>query len=110
MEKPGDAQEPGTGLGTKKKERGLTLSELKYTRICELCGKKMENVGRRRQFCDSCLAEKRRVQDRKKNQLKNQKKDRRHLEGASIEEVCRLADAAGMSYGVYVAKNERCTG
>lgn len=86
------------------------MSELKYTRICELCGKKMENVGRRRQFCDSCLAEKRRVQDRKKNQLKNQKKDRRHLEGASIEEVCRLADAAGMSYGVYVAKNERCIG
>ena len=96
------AKEPQP-LGSRSGKRG-------YIRICVICGKQLRGVGRRTKYCPDCRAEvnstKSRERSRRRRAFELEQKARAarpQYTGPSVREVAAQADAAGMTYGQYVA-------
>lgn len=89
-----------------------------YTRICKMCGVRMENVGASRMFCDTCI--------RRRDNLAHQEKERqtrvqkaeevplpkrtpykKPTKENTLESVCARARAAGRTYGQQVEYERR---
>ena len=83
------AKEPQP-LGSRSGKRG-------YIRICVRCGVTLYGVGRRAMYCPECrrivLNEKARERERTKHPAPS----------PDVREIAAQADAAGMTYGQYVA-------
>ena len=98
------AKEPQP-LGSRSGKRG-------YVRICVVCGKQLLGVGRRTKYCPDCRAEvnrtKSRERYRQRKELERQQRDnaRRTYTGPSVHDMAAQADAAGMTYGQYVARHK----
>ncbi|MGN0983331.1 MAG: hypothetical protein ACI4OI_00695 [Gemmiger sp.] len=79
---------------------------------CEVRGELMIGVDGRKKFCPECLAARIRESNNVSARARyvRRKPPRRspaqRREGMSIEQINQLADAAGLTYGQYVAKNQ----
>lgn len=79
-------------------------------KVCQDCGKTFIGVSRKK-YCFDCL-NKRDVERRKADKLKQRERSRISKEceseqkpkGMTLSDVAKLANAAGMSYGEYVAR------
>lgn len=82
-------------LGSRSGKRG-------YIRTCVRCGKQLLGVGRSTKYCLEC---RRIVAIEKSRQRERLKRERaRHPAPATdVREIAAQADAAGMTYGQYVA-------
>lgn len=82
---------------------GSTSGKRGYIRVCVRCGVTMYGVGRRAMYCPEC---RRIVANEKSRQRKRLKRERarRAPTGPDVREVAAQADAAGMTYGQYVAR------
>lgn len=82
-----------------------------YTRVCVDCGAVLLQCGHTKKLCPDCAAARARLQvaralsntDSARRRLRQRELDARRKSPESLDEVCRAADAAGMSYGTYVA-------
>ena len=99
------AKEPQP-LGSRSGKRG-------YIRICVVCGKRLQGVGRRTMYCPECRAEvirtKSRERSRRRRAFELEQKARAArppYTGPSVHDIAAQADAAGMSYGQYVARHK----
>ena len=99
------AKEPQP-LGSRSGKRG-------YIRICTICGKRLQGVGRRTKYCPECRAEVNRTKSRERSRIRKAfeleqkaRAARPQYTGPSVREVAAQADAAGMSYGQYVARHK----
>lgn len=86
------------------------------TRVCEDCGKVMHNVYHAKRFCPECAEERRRGRAaawwashsdeirslRPKEETAAQRKRNAEERDAAFRADCRAADAAGLSYGMYM--------
>lgn len=70
---------------------GSTSGKRGYIRICVVCGKQLRGVGCRTKYCPECRHE------------RENKKARHPAPAPDVREIAAQADAAGMSYGQYVA-------
>ena len=70
-----------------------------YIRTCVRCGIALYGVGRRAMYCPEC----RRIVSNEKS--RQRERARRPPTGPDVLEVAAQADAAGMTYGQYVARN-----
>lgn len=82
-------------LGSRSGKRG-------YIRICVRCGKQLLGVGRSAKYCPECRRITAIEKSRQRERLKRERA-RRPPTGPDVREVAAKADAAGMSYGQYVA-------
>ena len=82
---------------------GSTSGKRGYIRVCVRCGVTLYGVGRRAMYCPEC---RRIVANEKSRQRERLKRERaRHSPtGPDVREVAAQADAAGMTYGQYVAR------
>ena len=82
-------------LGSRSDKRG-------YIRICVVCGKQLLGVGRSAKYCPECRRER---ENKKARERARRQRDRaRHPAPApDVREIAAQADAAGMTYGQYVA-------
>ena len=95
------AKEPQP-LGSRSGKRG-------YIRICVICGKQLRGVGRRTKYCPDCRAEVNRIRSRRRYAAERAWRAalaRPQYTGPSVHDMAALADAAGMSYGQYVARQK----
>lgn len=87
-------------LGSRSGKRG-------YIRICVRCGKQLLGVGRSAKYCPECrritAIEKSRQRERLKRERLKRERARRPPTCPDVRTVAARADAAGMSYGQYVA-------
>ena len=83
---------------------GSTSGKRGYIRVCVRCGVTMYGVGRRAMYFPEC---RRIVSNEKSRQQERLKRERarRPPTGPDVREVAAQADAAGMTYGQYVARN-----
>ena len=86
-----------------------------YTRICVGCGKVLLNVGRATKRCPECAQEHDKLR-RYENDARNHEESvrnyfiKKHDDSDLLADV-RAADAAGLSYGKYMAqKNKKPAG
>ena len=82
-------------LGSRSGKRG-------YIRTCVRCGVTLYGVGWHTMYCLTCRDEVRREKSRQRERLKRERA-RRPPTCPDVREVAAQADAAGMSYGQYVA-------
>lgn len=83
--------------------------------LCQMCGVEFEAVGKNAKFCAECKKQRARDHSRRSYQktkgLNNDVVAERYISAAkSVENmnaVLQEADAAGLSYGRYVAEEER---
>lgn len=75
----------------------------KMTLFCENCGKPFVSKVYNRKMCDACQKESRQQssKDRTKKHTNTQKSEERHK---ALLDICRKADAEGLSYAKYVQK------
>ena len=95
------AKEPQP-LGSRSGKRG-------YIRICTICGKQLRGVGIRTKYCPDCRAEVIRERSRRRYAAERAQRAalaRPQYTGPSVHDMAALADAAGMSYGQYVARQK----
>lgn len=97
-----------------------------YTRICEMCGATMENVGPTRRFCPSCIGKRAAEKMLAKHALQRELRLKEKLEQEkveaefmpkprpkkptadnSIDSVCARAIASGRTYGQQVEFERR---
>lgn len=71
---------------------------------CALCGKVIRKTGVRTRYCEKCRRIRNR-QTRVERWIKKRAAVKKELR-AGIVEIMKQADAAGMTYGKYVAKME----
>ena len=83
---------------------GSTSGKRGYIRICVRCGVTMYGVGRRAMYCLECRRIAANEKSRQRERLKRERA-RRTPAGPDVREVAAQADAAGMTYGQYVARN-----
>lgn len=81
---------------------GSTSGKRGYIRICVVCGKQLRGVGCRTKYCPESRHER---ENKKARERARRQRDRaRHPAPApDVREIAAQADAAGMSYGQYVA-------
>lgn len=83
------------------------------TIVCQMCGAEFETAGKNAKFCVDCKKQRKRDWQRKNYLTRTQGPDiaEKYLAAAksveSMNEVLTKADAAGLSYGQYVAEEER---
>ena len=83
------------------------------TIVCQMCGAEFEAAGKNAKFCEACKAQRKRDWQRKNYLTRTQGPDivEKYLAAAksveSMNDVLAKADAAGLSYGQYVAEEER---
>ena len=75
-----------------------------YIRTCVRCGVALYGVGRRAMYCPECRRIVSNEKSRQRERLKRERA-RRPPTGPDVLEVAAQADAAGMTYGQYVARN-----
>lgn len=99
------AKEPQP-LGSRSGKRG-------YIRICVICGRELRGVGSRTKYCPDCRAEVNRTKSRERYRWRRAleleqiaKSARPHYTGPSVHDMAARADAAGLSYGQYVARQK----
>lgn len=78
---------------------GSTSGKRGCIRTCVRCGVTLYGVGRRAKYCPEC----RRIVANEKS--RQRERARRTPAGPDVREVAAQADAAGMTYGQYVALN-----
>ena len=93
-------------LGSRSGKRG-------YIRICVVCGKRLQGVGRRTMYCPDCRAEVNRAKSRERSRCRRSfeleqkaRAARPQYTGPSVHDMAALADAAGLSYGQYAARQK----
>ena len=84
-----------------------------YIRICTICGRELRRVGRRTKYCPDCRAEVNRVRTRERSRRRyaaeralRAASARPPYTGPSVHDMAAQADAAGLSYGQYVARQK----
>lgn len=82
---------------------GSTSGKRGYIRVCVRCGVTMYGVGRRAMYCPECRRIASNEKSRQRERLKRERA-RRTPAGPDVREVAAQADAAGMTYGQYVAR------
>ena len=82
---------------------GSTSGKRGYIRVCARCGVTMYGVGRRAMYCSECRRIVANEKSRQRERLKRERA-RRSPTGPDVREVAAQADAAGMTYGQYVAR------
>lgn len=82
---------------------GSTSGKRGYIRVCVLCGVTLYGVGSRAMYCPECRRIVANEKSRQRERLKRERA-RRPPAGPDVREVAALADAAGMTYGQYVAR------
>ncbi len=82
---------------------GSTSGKRGYIRVCVRCGVTMYGVGRRAMYCPECRRIASNEKSRQRERLKRERA-RRPPTGPGVREVAAQADAAGMTYGQYVAR------
>lgn len=99
------AKEPQP-LGSRSGKRG-------YIRICTICGRKLQGVGSQTKYCPDCRAEVNRIRTRERSRRRRAleleqkaKSARPHYTGPSVHDMAAQADAAGLTYGQYVARQK----
>lgn len=99
------AKEPQP-LGSRSGKRG-------YIRICVVCGRELRGVGSHTKYCPDCRAEVNRTKSRERSRLRRAlelerqaRNSRPHYTGPSVHDMAARADAAGLSYGQYVARQK----
>ena len=102
-----DAPKERQPLGSRSGKRG-------YIRICVRCGRELRGVGGSTKYCPDCRADVNREHARERYRW--QKALEREAQKAksappsctapSVGEVAALADAAGLTYGQYVARHK----
>lgn len=97
------AKEPQP-LGSRSGKRG-------YIRICVICGRQLRGVGSHTKYCPDCRAEVNRAKSRERSRRRRSfeleqkaKSTRPPYTGPSVHDMAAQADAAGLSYGQYVAR------
>ena len=93
-------------LGSRSGKRG-------YIRICVVCGKRLQGVGRRTMYCPDCRAEVNRAKSRERSRRRRSfeleqkaRAARPQYTGPSVHDMAALADAAGLTYGQFVARQK----
>ena len=86
-------------LGSRSGKRG-------YIRICVICGKQLQGVGRRAMYCPECRRQRNNQKARERERLKRERA-KHPAPAPAIREIAARADAAGMSYGQYVARHTK---
>lgn len=82
-------------LGSRSGKRG-------YIRVCVVCGKQLLGVGCSAKYCPEC----RRKREREKAceyERRRRERARHPAPNPAVREIAARADAAGMTYGQYVA-------
>lgn len=99
------AKEPQP-LGSRSGKRG-------YIRICAICGRQLRGVGSRAKYCPDCRAEVNRTNSRERSRRRRAfeleqkaKSARPPYTGPSVHDMAALADASGLTYGQYVARQK----
>lgn len=82
---------------------GSTSGKRGYIRVCVRCGVTMYGVGRRAMYCPECRRIVANEKSRQRERLKRERA-RRPPTGPDVREVAAQVDAAGMTYGQYVAR------
>ena len=82
---------------------GSTSGKRGYIRVCVRCGVTMYGVGRQAMYCPECRRIAANEKSRQRERLKRERA-RRPPTGPDVREVAAQADAAGMTYGQYVAR------
>lgn len=83
------------------------------TIVCQTCGAEFEAAGKNAKFCIDCKKQRKRDWQRKNYLTRTQGPDiaEKYITAAksvkSMNDVLAKADAAGLSYGQYVAEEER---
>lgn len=101
MSAPAKESQP---LGSRSGKRG-------YIRICTICGRELRGVGSHTKYCPDCRAEVDRVRTRERSRRRYAAERaqraalaRPHYTGPSVHDMAAQADAAGLTYGQYVAR------
>lgn len=101
MSAPAKERQP---LGSRSGKRG-------YIRICVICGRQLRGVGSHTKYCPDCRAEVNRAKSRERSRRRRSfeleqkaKSARPPYTGPSVHDMAAQADAAGLSYGQYVAR------
>ena len=81
---------------------GSTSGKRGYTRTCLACGKVMHGVGRSAKYCPDCRRERDKQKARERKRLQCERAN--HPASGDVRAVAAEADAAGLSYGQYVAR------
>ena len=84
---------------------GSTSGKRGYIRVCVRCGVTLYGVGRRAMYCPECRRIAANEKSRQRERLKRERA-RHPPTGPDVREVAAQADAAGMTYGQYVARKE----
>lgn len=84
-------------LGSRSGKRG-------YIRICTICGRELRGVGRRTKYCPECRRQLNNARARERKRLERARA--KHHGNDAVRTIAALADAAGMSYGQYVARQK----
>lgn len=82
-------------LGSRSGKRG-------YIRICVVCGKVMRGVGNCTKYCPECRRERENAAAREHARIMRERAKR--PASGDVRAVAAEADAAGMTYGQYVAQ------
>lgn len=82
---------------------GGTSGKRGYIRVCVRCGVTLYGVGRRAMYCPECRRIVVNEKSRQRERLKRERA-RRPPAGPDLRKVAAQADAAGMTYGQYVAR------
>ena len=82
-------------LGSRSGKRG-------YIRICVVCGKQLRGVGCRAKYCPACRRQRDNQKARERERIKRERA-KHPAPAPDVRAVAAEADAAGMSYGQYVA-------
>ena len=91
----------------KPKERQplvTTTGKRGYIRICTICGRELRGVGRRTKYCPECRRQLNNARARERKRLERARA--KHHGNDAVRTIAALADAAGMSYGQYVARQK----
>ena len=85
---------------------GSTTGKRGYIRTCVRCGVTLYGVGRRAKYCPErrrLVSNERARERRRRCKAKAQEAARKTYSGPDVRAVAAQADAAGMTYGQYVA-------
>ena len=82
-------------LGSRSGKRG-------YIRICVVCGKVLRGVGNNTKYCPECRRERENAKAREHARIMRDRA--KHPSSGGVRAVAAEADAAGLSYGQYVAQ------
>lgn len=93
----GEARKPAESqpLGSRSGKRG-------YIRTCVVCGKVMRGVGNKTKYCPACRRQRDNQKARERERIKRERA-KHPAPAPDVREIAAQADAAGMSYGQYVA-------